>query len=253
MSRLVRKQARAKKNKAQRSTRSSEYNREVELEVLAQEEYQQNKRRFFKLSPRNANQGLLIENMRHFRLNFVLGPAGCGKTFVATLFACDLLERNIIEKIVVTRPMVGCDEDYGFVPGTEAEKYSGWVGPVMEVLEGYFGKTRVQNYLNMGKIAMKPLMNMRGSTFRNSFVILDEAQNTTVGQMKMFLTRIGEGSSIIVNGDMEQSDLPRGVSNGLSDAYERLQGSQHLGVVEFTENDIVRDPLVREILKAYRK
>src|SRR5690606_32596811 len=120
-----------------------------------------------------------------------------------------------IDKIVVTRPMVGCDEDMGFLPGTEEEKYIGWVGPVLELLEARLGKKRVKSFIEIGKIVLKPLMMMRGSTFRDSVVILDEAQNTTIGQMKMFLTRIGEGSKVIVNGDLEQNDLPSHVTSGL--------------------------------------
>ena len=174
-------------------------------------------------------------------------------TFISTLHACELLESEQIERILITRPMVGCDENFGYLPGTEEEKYIGWVGPILEILEARLGKKRVKTLIEYDKICLKPLMMMRGSTFREAFVILDEAQNTTVGQMKMFLTRIGEGSKIVINGDIEQTDLKEGTKSGLEDAVERLRDSRIVKIVEFTENDIVRDPLVREIVRVYRK
>lgn len=219
----------------------------------AQLEYEQNKKRFLNFKPRNENQRLYLSHIETSRLVFATGPSGVGKSLCATLWACEKLEAGEIDKIVVTRPMVGCDEDMGFLPGTEEEKYIGWVGPVLELLEARLGKKRVKSFIEIGKIVLKPLMMMRGSTFRDSVVILDEAQNTTIGQMKMFLTRIGEGSKVIVNGDLEQNDLPNHVTSGLEDAVDLFRQSKIVKMVEFTEADIVRDPLVREIVRAYRK
>lgn len=239
-------------SKRTKQSRELELLKSIEQEQEAQLEYQQNRRRFTECKPRNKNQATYLRYLKDSRLVFALGSAGTGKSFLATMHACQELGAGNIEKIVVTRPMVGCDEDIGFLPGTEEEKYVGWVGPIMEILEGYFGKKQVATYVKYGQIVMKPLMMMRGSTFRDSIVILDEAQNTTPGQMKMFLTRIGEGTRVSVNGDLEQSDLPKGQLNGLQDAVNKLRNSSHVSMVEFTEDDIVRDPLVREIIKAYR-
>lgn len=261
MSRAAQRKA-VKRQLALVPTNSGKRNKKAkELEVIksleeerdARLEYMQNKKRFYELKPRNANQAKYLNLLNESRLVFALGPAGVGKTFLATLFACKELEAGRIERIVITRPMVGCDEDIGFLPGTEEEKYIGWVGPVLEILEGYFGKKQVATYIKFGQIVLKPLMMMRGSTFRDSFVILDEAQNTTLGQMKMFLTRIGENTKLSINGDLEQSDLPKDQPNGLQDAFKRLSGSSSVKMVEFTLDDITRDPLVREILAAYRR
>lgn len=222
-------------------------------ELDAHLEQEMNKIRFGPLKPRNAKQGGMIRTIQEKRISFILGPAGTGKTFVATSMACEMLEAELIDRITIVRPMVECEEKMGFVPGTEYEKYSQWLGPFLDVLEGKLGKTKVASYLKFGKIVASPLMTMRGSTFRNAMVILDEAQNTTPGQMKMFLTRIGEGSRVVVDGDLDQSDLPAGKNNGLADALSRLSESTSVGIVEFNEDEITRDPLVREIVRAYRK
>lgn len=226
--------------------------RVLEKHKEAQLEFEQNKRIFTTLEARNENQAIYISHLNSSRLIFAIGCPGTGKTLVSTLWACQQLERNLIDRIIVTRPMVGCDEDIGFLPGTEEEKYLGWVGPVMEILEGYFGKKQVVTYIKYGKVVLKPLMMMRGSTFRNAVVILDEAQNTTPGQMKMFLTRVGEKTKLVINGDLEQTDLPGKQLNGLQDAVNKFRNSKLVKLVEFTEDDVVRDSLVREIIKVYR-
>lgn len=217
-------------------------------------EKQMNRIRFGPLEARNQAQGQLISTLQRSRLTFIGGPAGTGKTFISTSLACEALEAGEVEKIIITRPMVGCDEDMGFLPGTEWEKFQAWVGPILEVLEGKLGKTKVKTYVEYGKIVGKPLMMMRGSTFRDAFVILDEAQNTTPGQMKMFLTRIGEGSRVVVDGDVDQSDLKlrNGEVNGLEDALHKLRNSHNAAMFNFEESDIERDGLVREIVMAYR-
>lgn len=216
----------------------------------AQVEHQMSRIVFGPLQARNETQGQMICSMTDKRVTFAVGPAGTGKTFVSTSFAAELLEKGDIERIVITRPMVGCEEEMGFLPGDEYEKFAPWLGPFLDVLEGKLGKKKVETYLKFGKIIAKPLMMMRGATFRNSFVILDEAQNTTPGQMKMFLTRLGEGSRVVIDGDPEQDDLK--IESGLVDAMRRFASSRSFGVIEFTEDDIVRDPMIREIVKAYR-
>lgn len=215
-------------------------------------EHQMSRVIFGPLEARNEAQGQMIATIKSKRVTFVTGPAGTGKTFVATSLACELLEEGLIERLVITRPMVGCEEEMGFLPGTEAEKYAPWLGPFFDVLEGKLGKKKVETYLKYGKIVAAPLMMMRGSTFRNAFVILDEAQNTTEGQMKMFLTRLGNGSKVVIDGDLEQNDLPSNKTSGLADAVRRMKGSSQFGMVEFDVEDITRDPLVRDIVLAYR-
>jgi len=215
-------------------------------------ERESNRIRFGRLEPRNEKQDFMIKAIEDKRIIFVTGPAGTGKTFVATSLACEMLEAHLIDKIIIARPMVGCEEEMGFIPGTEFEKYSQWLGPFFDVLEGKLGKTKVESYFKFKKIVAMPLMTMRGATFRNAMVILDEAQNTTPGQMKMFLTRLGEGAKVVLDGDLEQTDLPKGKENGLADALNVLGHSTSAAFVEFNEDEITRDPLVRDIVLAYR-
>lgn len=224
---------------------------QAQNELDGQLEREANRVRFGKLEPRNQAQGHCIIMLEKDRLSFVTGPAGTGKTFLTVSLACEMLEAGLIERIVITRPMVGCDEDMGFLPGTEWEKFKAWIGPALEVLEGKLGAKKVESYVAYKKIIGAPLMMMRGSTFRNSYVILDEAQNSTPGQMQMFLTRLGEGSKVAVLGDLRQSDRA-GDHNGLADAIDRFHDSRVFGHFEFEEKDITRDPLVREIVKGYR-
>lgn len=223
----------------------------AKLETDAKLEHEMNRVRFGELEPRNESQARCIQIIEDGRLSFITGPAGTGKTFISMSIACEMLEAGEIERIIITRPMVGCDEDIGFLPGTEWEKFKGWIGPALEVLEGKLGIKKVESYVAYKKIVGGPLMTMRGSTFRNAFVLLDEAQNSTKGQMQMFLTRLGEGSRVVVAGDLRQSDRA-GDENGLADATRRFKGSRVMGSFEFDESDITRDPLVREIVKAYR-
>lgn len=243
-----RREARRNRKNAEKYPELSSAQNELEAHLEAE----MNKLRFGPLQGRNATQRFMIQAITEKRIVFVTGPAGTGKTFVATSMGCEMLEADDIAKIVIVRPMVGCDEEMGFIPGTEYEKYAQWLGPFLDVLEGKLGKKKVESYLKFGKIVAQPLMTMRGETFRNAMVILDEAQNTTPGQMKMFLTRLGEGSRVVVDGDLEQSDLPCGKDNGLADALHKLRNSHSAGFVKFSEDDITRDPLVREIVLAYR-
>lgn len=240
-------------NQNHRGSRRSEPEVECLSEFEAQLEYEANKVRFGPLAPRNKNQRYMIQCVKDRRITFVTGPAGVGKTFISTSIAAELLEAGAIKRIIITRPMVGCDEEMGFLPGTEQEKFQPWLGPYFDVLEGKLGKKKLASYLKFGYIVAQPLMMMRGCTFRDAMVLLDEAQNTTPKQMKMFLTRIGEGSRVVVDGDLEQSDIPGEGRNGLADAMHRLSDSTSVAFVKFEEDDITRDPLVRDIVKAYRR
>ncbi len=180
---------------------------------------------------------------------FGIGPAGTGKTWFATMRAAEALQDNAIERIIVTRPAVEAGESLGFLPGELEEKYEPYIRPVRDALEEKFGSGYLEYCLKKGIIEARPLGLLRGSTFKNCWVILDEAQNLTPVQMKMFLTRIGENCKVIVNGDLKQKDIP-GIS-GLEDAIKTLSHVAGIEVVEFQSEDIVRSGICRDIVKAY--
>lgn len=229
----------------------SNANHHSQVDLEAHLEREMNRTRFGQLEPRNESQARAIRIIEDGRLVFLTGPAGTGKTFITVSMACEALEAGEVERIIITRPMVGCDEDIGFLPGSEWEKFQAWIGPALEVLEGKLGRSKVESYVKYGKIVGKPLMMMRGATFRNAFVIMDEAQNSTQGQMKMFLTRIGADSTVVLAGDLKQSDRA-GDENGLADATARLAKCKSVSMFEFEVDDIERDPLVRDVVLAYR-
>lgn len=201
-----------------------------------------------KLTPKTEAQKKYISSISNFRIVFGIGPAGTGKTFVSTMLACEALAKKNIDKIVLTRPAVEAGEKLGFLPGELDEKYAPYLAPVMEYMNDYFGKSHVENLIKLGKIEAIPLGFMRGRTFRNCMVLVDEAQNITKEQMKMLLTRIGEGCTMVIDGDPTQSDIH---NSGLMDSVNRIGYIPSVKVVNFTKSDIVRDPLVAEILEAY--
>jgi phosphate starvation-inducible PhoH-like protein len=190
--------------------------------------------------------------MKSHRITFGLGPAGTGKSHVAVALACEQLMDKEIDQIVVTRPIVGVDEDMGFLPGELEEKFDPYFAPIRPIMEGILGYNNVESLIRSKRIIVKPLQFIRGCTFDRSFMLLDEAQNTTCGQMKAFLTRIGKFSTVAVNGDIEQIDLPSNKPSGLVDILERTFNNPVFGRMEFTEDDIVRDDIVKDVLKAYR-
>lgn len=203
------------------------------------------------IEPKTKNQKKLLDNLRSYDQNFAVGPAGTGKTFVATIEACRLFLLGKVEKIVITRPAVAAGgEEYGFLPGGINQKMGPWVQPVMELLEEALGKQKVQDHLKSGVIEIAPLGFMRGRTFRNSFVILDEAQNTTREQMELILTRLGEGSQIVISGDLRQSDI--GKVSGLSEAIRLLKKHKiPAGLIEFDNGDVVRSELCKRWVEAF--
>lgn len=208
--------------------------------------------RFKPLSYKNQAQKRLIEEIQKRTIVFTVGPAGSGKTYVSTSMAAQALYEKTIDKIIITRPQVPCEEEMGFLPGDESEKFAPWILPIIEVLQEKLGAGFVKYALANGKITCRPLMTMRGASFKDSWIILDEAQNCTERQMKMFLTRIGENCKVIVSGDLEQSDLGDGsANNGLSDAIYRIGDLADVGVVTFTKEDCVRSGVVRQILDRY--
>jgi phosphate starvation-inducible PhoH-like protein len=196
-------------------------------------------------------QGRYIASIKGKTITFATGPAGTGKTWVCASLAADALREKRIDKIIVTRPAVEAGESLGFLPGEMEEKFAHYLVPFEEALIERLGSGAYEYHKRAGNIEGAPLAYMRGRTFKNAVVILDEAQNTTPEQMKMFLTRIGEGSRMIINGDVEQVDI-RGKS-GLKDAVERLSWIPSIGHVEFQKKDVVRHGVIQEILEAYSK
>ncbi|MGE3999650.1 MAG: PhoH family protein, partial [Planctomycetaceae bacterium] len=200
---------------------------------------------------RTAGQATYIDANRRHDLVFCTGPAGCGKTYLAVAMALNALRKELVRKIVLVRPAVEAGERLGFLPGDMLAKVNPFLRPLLDALTDMLDYEQVRRYLEHDVIEILPLAFMRGRTLNETFIILDEAQNTTVTQMKMFLTRMGEGSRIVVTGDETQVDLPVHVTSGIVDAVHRLKHLQGVAVVELTGRDIVRHRLVREIVKAY--
>lgn len=202
------------------------------------------------LKPLNSAQERYIKAIKANTLTFGIGPAGTGKSYIATAIAADLLRENKLDTLILTRPAVEAGEKLGFLPGELIEKYSVYLDPIIDILNERLGKTLTQYYIKHGRIVGKPLAFMRGTSFKNTFVILDEAQNLTKAQMLMFLTRIGVNSKIVIDGDPKQSDLTK--SNGLVDAMERLDGKlDDCRFVYFDNADVVRSGIVQDILELY--
>lgn len=201
--------------------------------------------------PKTDSQRRYINAINSFDLIFATGPAGTGKTWLAAARAAQLLEDDKIDKIIITRPAVEAGESLGFLPGEKEEKFQPYLRPFRDVLDERLGKSFVDYLLKTGRIEAAPLAYMRGRTFKRAMVILDEAQNTTPVQMKMFLTRIGEDCKVVVNGDINQCDI-RGIS-GLEDAVKRLAFIPSVKCVEFGRNDVVRSGLCQEIVSAYEQ
>jgi phosphate starvation-inducible PhoH-like protein len=202
------------------------------------------------LEAKTEAQGAYINAIYVYDLVFCKGPAGTGKTYIPAALAAEAFRTKQVKKIIITRPAVGADEEHGFLPGDLLEKTVPWAKPVLAVLEERLGAGAVEYMLESGQIEISPLGMLRGHTFSNAFVILDEAQNVTPKQMKLFLTRIGEDSKVIVDGDpYDQTDI-QGMS-GMDDAWEVMRGHPQVGFVEFTIDDIVRSGLVRDVLIRY--
>ena len=205
-----------------------------------------------KISPRSPTQAAYLRAMRDFGLVFGVGPAGTGKTYLAVAMAVAMLKERQVERLVLSRPAVEAGERLGFLPGDMKDKVDPYLRPLYDALHDMLPEGKLAQRLESGQIEVAPLAFMRGRTLTNAFVILDEAQNTTPGQMKMFLTRLGENSRMVVTGDPTQDDLPPGTMSGLIDATRRLHGTAKVAIIRFGERDIVRHPLVETILRAYR-
>lgn len=203
------------------------------------------------LRGRTATQSLYLQNIATHDITFGIGPAGTGKTYLAVASAVDALERSSVQRIVLTRPAVEAGERLGFLPGDLAQKVDPYLRPLYDALYELMGHDKVQKAFERNAIEIAPLAFMRGRTLNNAFVILDEAQNTTPEQMKMFLTRIGFGSRAMVTGDVSQIDLPKGAMSGLIDAERVLKRVKGIAITRFTSADVVRHPLVARIVDAY--
>ena len=203
------------------------------------------------LQARTPNQSVYLHNIAHHDITFGIGPAGTGKTYLAVACAVDALERSAVQRIVLTRPAVEAGEKLGFLPGDLGQKVDPYLRPLYDALYELMGYERVQKAFERNALEIAPLAFMRGRTLNNAFIILDEAQNTTPEQMKMFLTRIGFGARAVVTGVVSQIDLPRGQLSGLIDAERVLKRVSGIAVTRFTSADVVRHPLVARIVDAY--
>jgi len=203
------------------------------------------------LRARTPNQSVYLDNIANHDITFGIGPAGTGKTYLAVACAVDALERNAVQRIVLTRPAVEAGERLGFLPGDLTQKVDPYLRPLYDALYDLMGFERVVKAFERNMLEIAPLAFMRGRTLNNAFVILDEAQNTTPEQMKMFLTRIGFGSKCVVTGDVSQIDLPKTQPSGLIDAERVLRRVPGIAHTRFTSADVVRHPLVARIVDAY--
>jgi phosphate starvation-inducible PhoH-like protein len=203
------------------------------------------------VTPRNQAQKTYLQAIQDFDMIFAIGPAGTGKTYLAVAMAAAALAERSIKRVILCRPAVEAGEKLGFLPGDLAEKVNPYLRPLYDALFDLIGFEKVEKLLEKSVIEVAPLAFMRGRTLSDSFIILDEAQNTTTEQMKMFLTRLGFGSKAVITGDVTQVDLPTGKKSGLREAREILQEVEGLRFFEFTEKDVVRHPLVGKIVTAY--
>jgi phosphate starvation-inducible PhoH-like protein len=202
---------------------------------------------------RTPTQGLYLDNIANHDITFGIGPAGTGKTYLAVASAVDALERSAVQRIILTRPAVEAGEKLGFLPGDLGQKVDPYLRPLYDALYELMGFDKVQKAFERSALEIAPLAFMRGRTLNNAFIILDEAQNTTPEQMKMFLTRIGFGAKAVVTGDVSQIDLPKGSPSGLVEAEHVLRRVEGIAVTHFTSKDVVRHPLVARIVDAYDK
>ncbi len=207
--------------------------------------------RKMQIRPRSDNQKRYVDSVQRLDINFGIGPAGTGKTYLAVACAVEALEREEVSRILLVRPAVEAGEKLGFLPGDLSQKVDPYLRPLYDALYEMIGIEKVARLIEKNVIEIAPLAYMRGRTLNGSFVILDESQNTTREQMKMFLTRIGFGSTAVITGDVTQIDLPKGVKSGLVHAIEVLKDVEGIGFTHFTAKDVVRHPLVQHIVLAY--
>ncbi len=211
------------------------------------------KHRRGKISGRGKSQQQYLGQIKNSDLTIGVGPAGTGKTYLAVACAVEALESDLVDRLILVRPAVEAGERLGFLPGDLSQKIDPYLRPMYDALFEMMGQQKVAKYIERNIIEIAPLAYMRGRTLSDSFIILDEAQNTTIDQMKMFLTRIGFGSKAVITGDITQVDLPRDKTSGLRHALKLLENIEGIGVTRFQNADIVRHPLVKKIVKAYEE
>ena len=202
--------------------------------------------------PRGKNQKTYIKNIQSNEINFGIGPAGTGKTYLAVAASIDALLNEKVDRIILIRPAVEAGEKLGFLPGDLSQKVDPYLRPLYDALYEMLGTEKTDKLITKGIVEIAPLAYMRGRTLNNSFIIVDESQNTTKEQMKMVLTRMGFGSSLVINGDLTQIDLPKNIKSGLSHAIEVVEGTEGIGFTRFSSSDVVRHPLVKKIIDAYK-
>ncbi len=203
------------------------------------------------VKPYSPTQAKYIEALSKNDLVFSLGPAGTGKTYIAVAMAVAMFNAHRVEKIILSRPAVEAGEKLGFLPGDLKDKIDPYLRPLYDALHDMIPAEKLARHMEIGDIEVAPLAFMRGRTLSNSFVILDEAQNTTPTQMKMFLTRLGENSRMVITGDLSQTDLPKDVKSGLGDVIRKVEGIEGIASIRFSDKDVVRHPLAAKIIKAY--
>jgi phosphate starvation-inducible PhoH-like protein len=242
--------------KANKRANRSEYRDErfVSAKVINLNDFRAPRKSKVEIIPRNRSQDRLLEALENEtkKIVFAVGPAGCGKTWISTLMAIKLLKAKQIEKVIITRPNVALDKnDIGYLPGDILEKMAPWTAPVIDVFLEYYNPDNVRALMEEGIIELVPLAFIRGRTFKNSWIIVDEAQNTTTDSMKSTLTRIGEGSKMVVTGDLNQTDI--GGHNGLKDFIERFNsaGSDIMEMIHFKASEVERSVAVTEVLRVY--
>jgi len=225
-----------------------------EVNIIDFQPYLPAKKQRVSINARNANQKLYLSKLyaEHTSIVLAIGPAGTGKTMLAVQYGVKLFQEGKVDRIVVTRPAVSVDEDLGFLPGDLNEKMAPWTRPIFDVLGEYYQKKEIANMLEEGTIEISPLAYMRGRTFKNAYIVADEMQNATVNQMKMLLTRLGEGSKMVVTGDLAQAD--RINDNGLIDfcnLIAKKEYLEHIDIIQFDARDIERHNAVKEVLAVY--
>jgi len=225
-----------------------------EVNIIDFQPYLPAKQQRVSIQARNANQKLYLSKLyaEHTSIVLAIGPAGTGKTMLAVQYGIKLFQEGKVDRIVVTRPAVSVDEDLGFLPGDLNEKMAPWTRPIFDVLGEYYQKKEIASMLEEGTIEISPLAYMRGRTFKNAYIVADEMQNATVNQMKMLLTRLGEGSKMVVTGDLAQAD--RLSDNGLIDfcnLIEKQEYLEHIDIIKFEAHDIERHNAVKEVLAVY--
>lgn len=227
-------------------------NRHLKLDDLFRDHVKISGRKY-SITPKTFRQKAYIESIKNNDMVFGIGPAGTGKTYLAMAMAVSSLMNRDVKRVILCRPAVEAGEKLGFLPGDMAEKVNPYLRPLYDALHDMVDFEKATEMIERGIVEVAPLAFMRGRTLSNAFVILDEAQNTTPVQMKMFLTRLGQGSKTVITGDVTQVDLPRGTNSGLMDALKILKGVEGIDVVNFTDEDVIRHPLVSRIIRAYAK